>query len=310
VTTNLFPIGSAQNGPQLTVNDILKDPAVVPLRILAMLDQMFIADQLLRKGPMADAGVVKFHQSTPLFAATSTALVGEFGEIPVGVNEIGALLLTQTNKRGLGVRISVEMANRNNIDAVNLQITQVRNTMVRDWDAVFMAALLAAASGSGHGVAASVDWSQSTASTRKDIAEAIYQVVSSQAPNTTDGDEFMGFKPDTLVLNIADVVNMVGNDDTWKAFVGNVADQSTAVTGKLPNRLFGLDVWQTWHVPAGTALVLERQTVGFISDERPLQATPTRWIPDNESWRSDCIRQSAIGIDQPLAVCPITGIAP
>lgn len=305
---NFYSLVSSQDGPQLTVNDIIKDPAVVPRRILNVTGQRFIADQLLRGGPRADAGVVKFYQSNPLYSQMPSSVVGEFGEIPVGFNNLGQLMVTQTAKRGLGVRISLEMVNRNDIDAVNLEIQQVSNTMVRDWDGVFMAAALAACAASGHTLAASVDWSQAVATTRRDIAEAMYLIVSSNLPGTTD--EWMEYTPDTLVLNVADVVNMVSNDDTWKAWVGNVADRSAAVTGKLPNPLFGLDVWQTWHVPAGTALVCQRKVLGFISDERPLQATPLRWIEDTETYRSNCVRQSAIGIDQPLAMCTITGIAP
>jgi hypothetical protein len=299
---------SAQDGPQLTVNDIIKDPAVVPRRIIDVTSSRFIADQLLRKGPTADAGVVKFYQSNPLFSMTPTEIVGEFGQIPVAFNELGQLFVVQTAKRGLGVRISIEMVNRNDIDAVNLQINQVRNTFVRDWDGVFMAAALASCAASGNNIAASTSWDQSTAATRKDIATAMLQITAATLPGTTDNH--MGFTPDTLVLNVTDVVNMIGNDDTWKAWVGNVANESTAVTGKLPNKLFGLDVWQTYHIPAGEALVCERNTLGFISDERPLQATPLRWIEDTEEYRSNAVRQSAIGIDQPLAMCLISGIAP
>jgi hypothetical protein len=304
---NLFPIVSSQDGPQLTVNDILKDPAVVPRRILDVTAQRFIADQLLRKGPTAVAGVVKYYQSNPLFSMTPTEIVAEFGQIPVAQNDLGQLFVAQTTKRGLGVRISIEMANRNDIDAVNLQIAQVSNTMVRDWDSVFMSAALAACAASGNTVAASTYWSESSATPRKDILTAAYEIVSSVLPGTTDN--YLGYTPDTLVFNVADVVGLAANDDAWKAWVGNVADQSTAVTGKLPNNLWGYDVWQTFHIPIGTALLLQRNVAGFISDERPLQATPLRWVEDEEYYRSNAIRQSAIGIDQPLAMCTITGIS-
>lgn len=303
---NLYPIGSVQDGPQLTVSDILKDPAVVPLRILDMLDQMFVVDQLLRSGPMADSGAVKFHQSNPLFAQVPSSVVGEFGEIPVGINDIGQLFITQTAKRALGVRISVEMERRNNIDAVNLQITQVRNTMVRDWDGVFMAALILAAQNNGQVIAAGTTWDQASASTRADVAAAKLAVRMAQLPGTTN--EFLGFTADTLVVHPAAKAAMESNDETWKAWVGNTANLSPAVTGLIGSKLWGLDVWETWNIPETVALVLQRKVVGFISDERPLQATPTRWVPDSEHWRSDAIRQSAIGIDQPLAVAEITGV--
>ena len=86
-------------------------------------------------------------------------------------NGLGNLILTQTAKRGLGVRISIEMVNRNQIDDVNLQITQVSNTMIRDWDGVFMAAALAACAASGNTIAASTDWaSPSTAATPQETS--------------------------------------------------------------------------------------------------------------------------------------------
>lgn len=303
---DFYPVVSVQDGPQLTVNDIIKDPVVVPRRIIDITKQRFISDQLLRKGPSAVSGVVKFYQSNPLFSTTKSEVVGEFGQFPVAFNELGQLLLTPTAKRGLGVRISLEMVNRNDIDAVNLQITQVSNTMVRDWDSVFMAAALASCASSGHTVAAGHAWTSATANPRKDISAAKLAIVSATLPGTTD--EYMGFNPDTLVLNVATVTALESNGEVWAPWTGNVANVSPAVTGQLPYSLFGLDVWQTYHIPAGTALVLERNTIGFISDERPLQATPLRWIEDTEEHRSNTVRQSAIGIDQPLAMCTITGV--
>lgn len=304
---NVFPIQSAQDGPQLTVSDIIKSPVVVPRRIVDIADSLFIADKLLRKGPSAIAGVVKFYQSNPLFSTAPSEVVGEFGQIPVAPNELGQLFISQTAKRGLGVRISIEMVNRNDIDAVNLQVNQVANTMVRDWDGVFIAATLAACAASGNTVAASVGWESSTAATRKDIAQAKFEIATATLP--TQANNFLGYMADTLVLNPSDVVNMEGNDDTWKAWVGNVAGESPAVTGQVPGKLFGLDVWTSYSMPAGTGLVCQRGVMGFISDERPLQATPLRFNEDTETYRSNAIRQSAIGIDQPLSMCTITGIA-
>lgn len=304
---DLYPIVSVQDGPQITVSDIVKDPVVVPRRIVDITAQRFIADKLLRKGPNAVSGVVKFYQSNPLFTMVPSEVVGEFGQFPVAYNDLGQLLLTQTAKRGLGLRISLEMVNRNDIDAVNLMVNQVSNTMVRDWDGVFMAACLAACSSSGHTVAASHAWTSATANPRKDISEAKLQIIDSTVPGTET--EKMGFTPDTLVLNVADVTSLESNNTPWAPWVGNVANLSPAVTGQLPYKLFGLDTWQTWHIPAGTALVLERTTIGFISDETPLQSTPLRWIPDTEEYRTNTKRRSAIGIDQPLAMCTITGIA-
>lgn len=307
MATNLVNVVSVQDGPQLTVNDIIKDPVVVPRRIIDITANRFIADQLLRKGPQAVSGVVKFYESNPLFAGTKSQVIGEFGQFPVTVNQLGQLLLSMTAKRGLGVRISLEMVNRNDIDAVNLMINQVSNTMVRDWDSVFMAASLAACAANGHTVAAGHAWTSATAKPRKDISSAKLAIVSATLP--TQPTEYMGFTPNTLVLHVNDVTALESNDEPWAPWKGNVANVSPAVTGQLPYQLFGLDVWQTYHIAEGTALVLERQTIGGISDERPLQSTPLRFLEDTEEYRSNTVRQSAIFIDQPLAMCTITGIS-
>jgi hypothetical protein len=301
------PIVSYQDGPRITVNDLIKSPTVVPRRIIDITANKFVADKILRNGGSAPSGVVKYSESTPLFSNSPSEIVQEFGQIPVSTNDVGALFVTQTQKRGLGVRISREMADRNDIDAVNLQITQVSNTMIRDWDGLFMAVALAKCASSGHTSAATAAWDNVSAATRKDIATAKYQIATSVAAN--QAANFLGFNADTLVLNLADILKMEGNDDTWKAWIGgNIADQNPMVTGDTPLRLFGLNVLPTFNIPAGTALVCESKTLGFISDERPLQSTPLYYNEDVETWRSNTVRTSAIGIDQPLAMATITGI--
>jgi hypothetical protein len=298
---------SYEDGPKLTVNDLLKDPTVIPRRMLDMTKQKFVADQLLRGGPSAVSGVAKFYSSTPLFSMTQTQIVGEFGSIPVAVNDLGQLMLTQTTKRGLGMRVSREMHDRNDVDAVNTQISQVSNTMVRDWDGVFMAALLAAVGISGQTVAASLPWSNAGGIPRNDIMNARQLILAATLPGTTDN--FLAFSPDTIVLSMFDVAVLLENAQIWQPWVGgNIANLNPQVTGQIPATLFGMDAWATWHLAAGTALVMERNTVGFISDERPLEATPMDYNVNEEHWRSNVTRVSAVGIDQPYAVASITGI--
>lgn len=302
-----IPVVSTQDGPRLTVNDLIKAPTVIPRRIINITQNRFIADKILRNGGSAPSGVVKYNESTPLFSNTPSEIVQEFGQIPVSTNDFGALFVVATQKRGLGVRISREMADRNDVDAVNVQINQVSNTMIRDWDGLFMAVSLAKCASSGNTSAATAAWDSSSATTRKDIATAKWQIATAVATNQSNN--YLGFNADTLVLNLADILKMEGNDDTWKAWIGgNIADQNPMVTGDTPLRLFGLNVLPTFNIPEGTALVCESNTLGFIADERPLQSTPLRYNDDNETWRSNTVRTSAIGIDQPLAMATITGI--
>lgn len=286
---------STTDGPRLTVNALIKSPTVIPARILATMDQLFIADQLLRPADSAPSGVVQFYESTPLFAEDDAVDVAEFGEIPVARTDTGNLMTALTVKKALAVEVSQEMVNRNQVDRVNTSIQQVRNTMVKTWDAAFIAALLA--NPDVHSMAASVAWSDSTSKIRKDLASAIQLAV----------DEKMGFNPDTLVISTTTATDFLASDDVSKVFVGNIADQNPQLTRRI-GTFYGLDVWQTYALPTGDALVLERKTVGGISDERPLQATPLYVERKTETWRSDVIRQSAVFIDQPKAATLITGV--
>jgi hypothetical protein len=306
--TTWYSADSYQDGPRITVSDILKDPAIVPRRIIDVGSNKFIADQLLRGGPQAASGVVKFYVSNPLFATSPTAEVAEYGEFPVFETETGELMVATTIKRGGRLELSDELRRRNNIDLVNLKIQQVTNTFTRDWDAYFMALILAAIAVTSQVVPASKTWDDPLAATRKDIGDAM-RLITSAVLDSDHKDNYLGYEPDTLVLNVNDVTDMVGNDDAWKAWLGgNVADQSPAVTGQLPNRLYGLDVWSTWNVPVGSALVLQRNVTGFISEEQPFQASGMEFKPENDSWRTVFKRQATGGCDQPKSAALITGI--
>ncbi len=288
-------VTGAFDGPQLTVDALIRNPTLVPRRILSMANQLFVGDKLLRNIGKAPSGVVEFFQSNPLFANTTSSVVREYAEIPVSTGAVGPLLLAQVVKRGLSLRISREMRDRNDIDLVNLQIMQIANTMVQDWDAAWINAILAADTLT---VAATATWESSTANPRLDIADAVKAIVSTK----------YGFIPDTLVISVGSHADLIGSATIWQPWSGDMAHASPAVRGALPAKLYGLDVWQTYSLPAATAIVMQRKVAGFIADERPLQATPLYEIPERETWRSDTVRASAVGIDQPNAICTITGV--
>lgn len=291
---------ASTDGPQLTVDAILRSPTIIPRLIPDITGQRFIADQLLRKAE--SNWVYEFFESTPLFAVNTPAVVGEGAEIPLTPVQVGNLTITRSVKRALGLNVSREMRQRNQIDLLNQSITQISNSMVQVWDNAFITTLLAAPVNT---TAASATWESATPNPRKDIATAVQAIV----------DQKLGYTPDTLVINTTTATDLLGSTGTagvWIPWSGNVADQSPAVTGRLPGKLYGLDVWVSYSMPSATALVLERERVGFIGDEWPLETTP--WYAlnpsggPNQSWRSDTSRSSAIGIDQPKAACTITAV--
>lgn len=308
-------IASQSDGPRLTAAYMTKNPTVVPRRILSTLQNQFMADSLLRKLPPTQSGTYLFEESTPLFAEGDAPIVGEFGEIPVISGRAGARKVAVTVKRALGLRISIEMKNRNNIDKVNTQVTQIKNTFVRTWETAFVNGLLLHPD--IHRITAGAPWDDPASAIREDLQEGT-NAIENSALADAPAEDFFGFSPNTLVIgrNVRDALML--SDDFNKAYVDNKADESVLYTGRLPGRFFNVDAIMISREmdrlsPTG-ALLLERKTVGGIGDERPLSSTPM--YPEGngpnggptESWRSDTVRQSAIVIDQPKAACLIEDV--
>lgn len=300
------PFISKVDGQRMLVSTLVKQPAVVPARILQMLDQQFLVDALLRPGPPAPSGVVLYNESTPLFADDASSVVEEFGEIPVVSSSLGQPKTVRAVRRGMALKISQDMIDEENFDAVNTRMVQIRNTMRRDWEDAFLAALLANPGLLTVASTGGVAWATST-TIRKDVnnARKAIETASADAGN----NQPFGFEANTLVLAMNQKFDFLNSDDVAKVYLGgNIADQNLQYTGKLPQQFIDLDVVWSRRLASGTAIVLERKTVGGISDKRALRATNLYEHQPTETWRSDVTRASAIFIDQPKAACLITGV--
>lgn len=307
-------IVSVQDGPRLTVSQLVKSPTLIPKRVLRMMDQVFLADSLLRKAGDAPGGSVLFFESTPLFAADDPAILDEFSEIPTTNGSLGTPKVARVVRRALGLRVSKQMIDRNNVDAVNIQMTQIRNTMVRAWEDALLSAIMANAD--VQVATTDVAWTASTGThIRSDVNGAKYLI--KQAAADADGKQKFGYEADTLVISTEIEQDFLSSDEVTKPYVGNAATANLLFTGKLPQKFLGLDVVVSWRLSAyvaGGAMVLQRKLFGGISDERPLQATPLYGEGNGpnggptESWRTDITRASAIFLDQPKAVVLIEGV--
>lgn len=305
------PVLSVSDGPRTAVSDLIGSPLMIPARILSILANMFVAETILRNAGRNTNGLISFSESTPLYLGSDVEEVAEFGEIPVGTGQIGLPRIAYAIKRGLGIRISREMRDENNMGAVNLQLTQLRNTMVRAEDRALRTLLLNPAIPT---VAAGAPWTASTARIRDDIFNA-KEIIASAKPTATQDDDNLGFDADTIVMH-GSVEALLGKNDNFNSVYRGSAlvDQDISYSGRLPQKVIDLDALKTRSWDKTRVLVVERGVVGFYSDTRALEATglygegggpnggPT------ETWRSDATRKRGMGIDQPLAACWITGV--
>jgi len=293
---------SSFDGPRVTVNDFVKDPLRIPQLIIDMSAQGFLADAVLRNGGMNQSGSVRYNESTPLYADDSTEIRAEFGEVPVGSTSVGNPLVAFVEERALAIMVSDEMRRRQITDPVTRQLMQVKNTLIKAWDDAFVNTILTNAS--VNTLTVSAGWSGASVDIRTDINNARKLVDNAQ---TLQGAEF-AFEADTLIVNKTTKFDLLNSSQFQGPYVGNIADENLKYTGKLPNQILTLDVVVSNRVPAGKAIVCQRNIMGFISDEVALQATPLYRDEPRKTWRSDVQRASAIGIDQPKAITVISNV--
>jgi hypothetical protein len=302
----IMPIQASSDGPRITVNDLINNPTVIPRRILQIAANQFITDSVLRNAGGNNSGLVEYYQSTPLFANTAAALRQEFGEYMFAQTSLGIPTVAATADRGLSLLISDEMRMRNKMDMVNIQTTQIRNTLIRDWDTVFFNLFLSNPSVPTFAVGTA--WATST-NIRQDILKAtrlVNNAVTGQQPQN-----FLNFNADTLIITELQKFNLLSSVQFNNIFQGNLADENLLYTGTMPQKVLNLDVLVTKSggvLPDSSGIVLERGTVGFYSDEEPLQATPLYRDQPRRTWRSDTNRRSATGLDQPFAAVILTGL--
>jgi hypothetical protein len=302
-------VGSISDGNAVTVRDLIGNPLLIPARILELLDNSFLTDVVFRDAGRNSAGVVAFEASTPAFLSGDPEDVAEYAEIPVSIGTRGTPSFAVGVKRGLGVRVSREMRDENRLDDVNRQIRQLANTMIRSEEKALRSLLLAAAVPA---IAASATWT-STGKPRLDLANAAETVGAQNAGMGTE--DILGFVPDTVILPANLAPTLLNNADFLSVYnAGANAGEDIRYTGALPGQVLGLRVLTSRFWPLNKALVLERGTLGFRSDTRPLEVTPLYGEgggPNGgptESWRTDSTRKRVLGVDQPLSACWINGI--
>ncbi|UEA57297.1 hypothetical protein LK459_11625 [Gordonia otitidis] len=303
-------IVSVSDGSRFTVSDLIKNPLMVPTKLKELIENQFISEALLRNAGKNDSGVVTFREGDPTFLDDDVQDVAEFGEIPVSAGKLGLPRAAYATKKALGVRVSKEMIDENNVDAVNKQMAGLRNTFVRANDRGAKALFLSTAVPT---LPVSAAWDTPNGKPRTDLARGIEQIAMA-APAEATEDEWYGFQADTIVVHPGLLATLMDNEQILKVYNGNVANESIAYTGAIPAQIMGLSVIQSRTFPIDKALILERGTVGFYSDTRPLQFTalyPEGGGPNGgprETWRSDASHKRAIGLDQPKAALWLTGL--
>jgi hypothetical protein len=294
------------DAPRITVNELLKDPLVIPALIYDLTQNEFIVDAVLRNGGSAPSGAVRYSESTPLYADDFPEIRPEFGEVPIVPTSVGLPRVVFTHERAMAIMVSDEMRRRQTVDPVNRQLQQVKNTMVYSWNTAFYSAVVANASIQTLAVANT--WASAGATIRADIAQAMFLVENANIVSPSGITQWLGFEADTLIINHATKNTLLQSSTFAAPYIGDIASENLLYTGTLPQKIMNLDVLVSRQVPAGNAIVMQRERAGFFADEVPFYAGPLYRDEPRKTWRSDTQRASAIGLDQPLAIVLLSGV--
>lgn len=281
-------------GTNITVSIFLNNPARVQRAIEDMAAQRFVADLILTPGPTATGGAVVYDQvtSNDLFLSQDVQEIEPGSEFPILSSPQAAPLVAIARKYGGEVFLTDEAVRRDRRDLLRREMGRLRNTIVKRFDTLAMAAIDAAPV---NAMVGSGDWTLAATDIIADLATAVGTIVNLD----------LGYEPDTVIINPAQEIDLLKDADIRTALPRERTDLPIA-TGNL-GRLMGLDFVVTNRQTAGTAKVLQRRAAGSVSDEIPLYARPIR----DERREVVFIHGARVGvpfITDPKAVTNITGI--
>lgn len=309
----LQTIVSASDGNRITVSDMVANPLWIPTKLKQLIANQFISEALFRNGGDNPNGVVAYREGDPIFLEDDVADVAEYTEIPVSAGARGLARTAFAVKKALGIRVSKEMIDENNVGEVNRQILGLRNTFIRANDRAVRTLLN---SNAVPALAVANAWDTVNGNPRNDLLKA-RETISTAAPTVDQGgssDEWYGFSPDTIVMHPGISSAMLQNPKFQAVYTGDAAAANPIFAGQLPGSFYGMTILESYAFPLNKVLVLERGTAGFYSDTRPLQFTtlyPEGNGPNGgprETWRSDASHKRALGVDQPKAALWLTAV--
>jgi len=246
--------------PRLTVDALLKQPRIIARNLTSITMKRFVSDKILAKGTAEQVagGSAVYQKSESIYpdqGQTEPEEIGVRAEFPrAGWSE--ELFTAAVKKYGMEIPISFESQRRNQMDQLQRGQKKLSNAVVKFVDTLCMSLLLT--DGDMLTDTATAAWDGGTQAIVSDLAtwrKAIY-----------DLDE--GYEPDTLVVNPAQELALLLDDDI-RAILPRETGTSAVQTGRAP-LILGLD--QMLVTPAltdGTVLLLESKLIGTVADEEP-----------------------------------------
>lgn len=300
-----YGVQYSNQGIRVTVNDFIHDPLLVRARLTRMVERQWIMEAILRNEGPNNSGVIQFEENTPNFLDDEPEVVAEGGEIPLGQGSEGTPKASFTIKTALGLMITREMRDRNKVGTLNRRMIQLRNTFLRHWERRMFNEFSTKATQTQ---VITTPWATST-TIRDDLSAAIETIAEATLGMDDDSQDFMGFQPDTLLIPTSAKYDLIRSESFARLYeLGEKVSQHPMYVHQLERTILGLNVMESRFLEPGTAYVMQRAEVGGYSDERPFSVGSLYEDQNNETWRANAVRRTAIFIDQPKAYVKLTGV--
>lgn len=293
----------------LTVDEMLANPTILPEIFRESFEGEEAHRLFFRTIPSA-SNVVGYYEAQANFLEDDVQNVAEFGEIPVSDPSGGELQTLKLAKNGIGIRVSWEQRNDNDVDAVQREMVSRQNTLRRKDGRDALAALSAA---KVQTFAATTAWNQEGSNPASDMLDAIELI---QGAEDANGNYFE-YEPDVLWINPMTLTALKRNAEVQKLYIGDMAHENPLFTGIAAEPLlFGnLQVVKDFTVPKGEAFLGVEGISGFMAQREDRQVTdfyPERGDSQlggaNMAFRSDAVHRRGFGVDNPKSVVKLTGL--
>lgn len=301
-----YPAGAPTlSGDLLTINRNLQNPLYIKRRLRTFQELRFISDQILTGRYKSVGGAVLFEQSEPIVGDRPASSVAPGAEYEYANLTPGTAALAAVKKWGKKVFLSDEEIIRNEYagDEVDRQLKKTINTVIKQVDAISLAAIAAAVTQTQ---AALATWSTlATANPFLDVQLCVAQI---NALN-------LGYNADTILMNDTKYAYFMANNIVTNALRRETTD-NPIYSGQLTT-IAGLKVVVSPNLPTSDVWVLDSTVLGGMADETDeapgytvagmgIQVLSNR-KPDRDGWDLQGRRKTVPLVQEPGAAVRITG---
>jgi hypothetical protein len=245
------------SGDLLTISRLLQSPTQIRRRLRTFADLRFVSDQILTQRYRSAGGAVLVEVSEPIVNARPVESIGAGSGYPKDVPGTGTAAIAAVQKWGQAVDLTDEELKRSVYmgDALDRALRKVINSVIKQVDAVTMAAIGSAITASG---AATAAWSNAaTATILRDIELAKAAII----------DLNQGYMPDTILLSSTKYAYLASDPN-----IANLRRRETTDNPVYTGRVDVIDdlnvvVAPVSSLPSDDVWVLDSSQLGGMADE-------------------------------------------